>query len=133
MKSPFNSDKANAGVGNTLTVTQNALFSPTKLAVGQLITGQGVAPGTTITKYLGSTANGDQYEVSGAPQVTIGGGRPGTHPKLTAYAPGSNASVTMGSTGLMTLHAGLLELFTKRLSYDMKVPLYDFNEVVSLT
>ncbi|MDA2950545.1 MAG: hypothetical protein O2892_16125, partial [Actinomycetota bacterium] len=120
------------------------VFNPTQLAVGQLVTGQGVESGTRIIEVLGSNANGDSYKVGicdstgnncvGTEQLAIGGsaGKSGTHPKLTAYQPGSNASITFGSTGLLTFHAGALEAFTSALSYDVKVPLYDFNEVLSV-
>ena len=134
---------ANAGLGDTLTVTQNALFNPTKFAVGQRVTGQGVTVGTTIKEVLAPNEYGDQFRVEicdtagdnckESPQATIGGGRNGTHPKLTAYVPGADASVTLGSNGLLTFHAGLLEAFTKTLSYDMTVPLYTFNKVLQIS
>lgn len=133
----FNGSTPEAGMGDILTVTQNAVFNPTKLAVGQVVTGQGVASGTKIKDILGSSANGDRYRVEQcdltgckpAEQLAIGGGGSA---KLTAYQPGSNASITFGSTGLLTFHAGVLEAFTSALSYDVKVPLYDFNEVLSV-
>lgn len=121
---------ATAGAGNILTVTQSALFNPTKLAVGQLLTGPGVLAGTTITKYLGSTEFGTQYEVS-TPQKSVGGGAWGTHPSLTAYLPGSPVSLTVGSQGLLTFHAGAMEALTSKLSYDAKVPLYEVNYVIA--
>ncbi len=140
----FNGDTPAKGLGDKgdiLTVTQNAVFNPTKLAVGQVVTGQGVASGTKITKILESNENGDRYRVeqcdlkgcNPAEQLVIGGGGgPTTHPKLTAYEPGSNASITFGSTGLLTFHAGALEAFTDKLTYDLRLPLYDVNEVLSV-
>ncbi len=121
---------AGAGAGNVLTVTQSALFNPTKLAIGQLVKGPGVLPGTTITKYLGSTEYGVQYEVS-TPQKTVGGGVWGSHPSLTAYLPGSPVSLTVGSQGLLTFHAGTLEAITNLFSYNAKVPLYEVNYVIA--
>lgn len=130
---------AGAGPGNVLTVTQSALFNPTKLAIGQLVKGPGVLAGTTITKYLGSTEYGVQYEVSTS-QKTVGGGVWGSHPSLTAYLPGSPVSLTVGSQGLLTFHAGALEALTStgalewltsKLSYDAKVPLYEVNYVIA--
>jgi hypothetical protein len=120
---------ASARAGKVLTVTQSALFNPTKLAVGQLVKGPGVTAGTTITKYLGSSVNGDQYEVSTS-QKTVGGGSSGTHPSLTAYLPGAPVSLTLGTQGLLTFHAGVVEALTSKLSYDAKVPLYELNTVI---
>jgi len=45
---------------------------------------------------------------------------------------GATASVTIGSNGLWTAHAGLLEQWSKKLTYDMKVPLYDVDTVLKL-
>lgn len=45
---------------------------------------------------------------------------------------GATASVTIGSNGLWTAHAGLLEQFSKKLTYDMRVPLYDVSTVLQL-
>ena len=119
------------------------MFNPTKFAVGQRVTGQGVTKGTTIKEVLAPNEYGDRYRVEichtagdnceESPQATIGGGRNGTHPKLTAYVPGADASIAFGATGLLTFHAGALEAFTKALSYDAKWPLYEFNEVLELS
>ena len=121
------------------------LSNPTKLAVGQLVTGQGVASGTRIKAVLDSNKQGDRYQVEQcdpaglncAPteQLAIGDGGgfgPGTHPRLTAYTPGSNASLFWGSSGLLTFHAGVLEAFTPALTYDTKIPLYTMKPQVLL-
>ncbi|MDA0251955.1 MAG: hypothetical protein O2892_16135 [Actinomycetota bacterium] len=138
----FNSvNRPENGMGDILTVTQNAwLSNPTKLAVGQLVTGQGVESGTRIKAVLDSNKQGDRYQVEQcdpaglncAPtqQLAIGGGEgfgSGKDPRLTAYTPGSNVSLTWGSSGLLTFHAGILEAFSLLKgfnSYDTKIPLY---------
>jgi hypothetical protein len=120
--------------GDILTVTQSALFSPTSVAVGQVVKGPGVLSGTKITEVLSPNSKGwQQYKVS-VPQTVIGDGAGyvGTHPRLTAYVDGSHASFTVGAEGLVTFHAGLLEAFTSKLSYDVKLPLYQVNYVMPL-
>ncbi len=45
---------------------------------------------------------------------------------------GATASVTIGAKGLWTAHAGALEKWTEKLTYDMKVPLYEVDTVLKL-
>jgi len=136
----FTNNEPGADKGDILTVTKNALFNPTTLDVGQRVTGQGVAVGTTIKEILPNTEYGDQYRVeicesdgsncATSNQAVIGQGE---DRKLAAYLPGSDASITFGASGLLTFHAGALETFTKSLSYDTKLPLYSYNKVVAPT
>ena len=116
-----------AGAGNVLTVTQGALYSTTEIAIGQLVKGPAVAPGTTITKDLGLNGQGlRQYELSGSAQNTASA-------KLSSYVAGEYVSVALNSEALLTFHAGALEGITSALSYDMKVPLYQASLVVPLS
>jgi hypothetical protein len=55
----------------------------------------------------------------------------GYPPSLTAYFAGPPVSLTLGSQGLLTFHAGTLEALTSRLSHDAKVPLYQMNYVIT--
>jgi len=116
--------------GSILTVTKQALFNPTKLAVGQRVTGDGVESGTTITTKVGENYTVKICDYAGenctdSTQAFDDG-------NLTAYRAGSVASIAMGASGLLTVHAGALEAFTESLSYDMKIPLYEYSEVVEL-
>ena len=122
-------DRASANPGNILTVTQPALYSPNQVALNQLVTGPGVKPGTTIVKKLGDVTQGTQYEVSVSQKAT-GDGYEGTNPKLSSYLTGSTASLALGTEGLLTFHAGVLEAFTTKFTLDQKVPLWNLNTVI---
>jgi hypothetical protein len=126
--------KPNPGgsAGKVLTVTRPALYNPTKIGPGQLVTGPGVAAGTTITSKKGTQDiwGWDQYYVD--TEQAVGAGAEGAQPRLTAYVPGSTLSATVGAEGLLTFHAGALEAFSSLLTYDAKVPLYQVNKVFKL-
>ena len=139
----FDGRTAIPSVGNVLTVTQAAVLGA-QPKIGQVLTGPGVALGTTITRYLGTNGNGrDQYEVAicdspakdckSTKQSSVGGKTAGTHPFLTAGTPGSDFSVTVGALGNLTFHAGVIEsVVGQLLSYNAKIPLYNFNSTWSL-
>ena len=123
--------------GNILTVTQKGLLGH-KPVVGELLQGPGVATGTRITRVLGD----DQYEVGvcdpdgktceSKPQNVGGATKFGSYPALTSYSPGSYASTTIGAQGNLAFHVGALEALTSLLTFDAKIPLYNFNLTLPL-
>lgn len=139
----FDSRTAVDSSGTVLTVTQAAVLGA-KPTIGQMLTGPGVKAGTTVTKYLGEDGNGNaQYTVevcdrktkvcAATAQSSVGGKSPGTHPFMTALTPGSDSSITLGVLGNLTFHAGVIETIVgQKLSYNAKVPLYNYNKTWSL-
>jgi len=139
----FNGKTAVVSSGTVLTVTQASVFGA-KPTIGQILTGPGVKVGTTVTKYLGEDGNGNaQYTVEVCdrqtkvcelkPQSSVGGKSPGTFPFMTALTPGSNSSITLGVLGNLTFHAGVIETIVgQKLSFNAKIPLYDYNQTWSL-